>query len=418
VAACAVVASVAAPGHASGPGTGVRDASGGSTTGQTEQTLAVNPVDPNDILIGFINGLSISHDGGLSWTVSQQVGCSGDGNPAFDQSGVAYFECGGNGVQIQVYRSGDGGDTWTGPITAADDTSNQGDFIDRPWLVRGRGGHDLVVGWESFFTNPAGWVFMRTSADGGTTWGPVRRVDDPIAADAEWDPRQLPVVGADGTIYDVYASGHAPWIFPQTLPLALVVAATSDGGATFRRAVAAANVTRSSSPTEETETISSLAADPNSTRAGHLALSWADEGSGYSRIQVVTSVDGGAHWSAPAQVEPQPAGSADEQDHPQVQFAPDGRLVLVWRDRSCCGNTWQSPYVLVGRMLAISPTGPAHPTRIVSITDAPQDPNSSSMYDEYLGLVVGPEGVSVAWNQPRAGAASTTFRRIPLSQFR
>jgi photosystem II stability/assembly factor-like uncharacterized protein len=417
VAGCAVLTALAAPGHAAGPGTGVRDASGGSRSAQTEQVLAVNPRSPDDVLISFINGLSVSHDGGRTWTLNPEVGCTGDGNAAFDASGVAYYECGGNGVQIQVYRSTDGGEHWTGPVTAANDGDNLGDFIDRPWVVRGHGPHALVAGWESFFTNPAGWVFLRTSNDGGATWGTAHRVDDPVTAPAAWDPRQLPVVGADGTIYVAYASGHAPWIVPQTLPLDLVVAATKDGGTTFRRALAARGITRTSSPTEESETISSLAADPSPRRAGHLALTWADERTGYSRVLVVTSVDAGRTWSAPVQVFREPAGSADEQDHPQVAFAPDGRLVVVWRDRSCCGNVWKADYQLRARMLTVTRSRTLRLGRIVDVTDRPQSPNSSSMYDEYLGLVVGREGVSVAWNQVRRGVASTTFRRIPLARF-
>lgn len=411
---CLALSWVAVSGHAADPGTGVRDASGGSGSAQTEQTIAVNPRNPNDIIIGFINGVSVSHDGGRSWFLNPQVGCSGDGNPTFDQAGVAYFECGGNGTQILVYRSTDGGDRWTGPVVAAADTDNMADFIDRPWLVRGHGAHSLVAGWESFFTNPSGWVFLRTSSDGGRSWGPVRRVDDPVLAPAAWDPRQQPAVGADGTIYVVYASGHAPWIVPQTLPLDLVVAVTHDGGATFRRTVAAANITRTSAPAEESETISSLATDPDRRRSGHLALAWADQRSGYSRVLVVTSVDGGVHWSAPVQVDAQAAGSTDEQDHPQVAFAPDGRLVVVWRDRSCCGNTWSSAYQLLGRALSLTSKQPGRAGPIVAITDSPQQPNASNMYDEYLGLTVGREGVCVAWNQLRHGVASATFRRLPL----
>jgi hypothetical protein len=416
VAGLGALVATAPPGHAGAPGTGVRDASGGGVSAQTEQVLAVNPRDPADVLISFIGGLSVSHDGGRSWTLNPHVSCTGDGNATFDGAGVAYYECGGNGVQIQVYRSTDGGDHWIGPVTAANDGDNLGDFIDRPWLVHGHGAHALVAGWESFFTNPAGWVFLRTSNDGGATWGPVRRVDDPVAAPATWDPRQLPVVGADGTIYVAYASGHALWILPQTLPLDLVVAATKDGGASFRRTFAARNVTRTSAPTEETETITSLAADPSPRRARHLALAWADERSGYSRVLLVTSVDGGASSSAPAPVFPEAADSRDEQDHPQVAFAPDGRIVVVWRDRSCCGDSWSSRYQLRGRWLTVSRSRSIRLGRIVTVTDHPQNPNSSSMYDDYLGLAVGREGVSVAWNQPRRGVASSTFRRIPLAR--
>ncbi|MDP9166466.1 MAG: glycoside hydrolase [Actinomycetota bacterium] len=418
LAALLAVSTVAPQARGADPGgTGVRDASGGSATAQTEQTLAVNPRNPNNVLIGFISGLSVSHDGGRTWRLDPNRVCSGDGNPTFDQSGIAYVECGGDGVNIQVYRSPDGGDTWLGPISAASESDNFGDFIDRPWLGSGGRGHRLVVGWESFFTNPAGWVLLKTSSDGGLTWGPPRRVDDPLTARAAWDPRQKPVVGADGTIYVAYASGNAPFVLPQTVPVSFVVARSDDGGITFHRVVAALDVTRSTSPTEESESISSVAADPSPRRARHLALAWADERSGHSRTLVVTSTDGGLSWSSPTEVAPQYAGSPDQQDHPAIAFGPDGRLFVVWRDRSCCAGTWSSPYELFGRALFLTSHGPVGFGRIVKVTDQPQQPNSSSSLDEYLGVAVGVEGLSVAWNQPRNGTAASSFRRLPLASF-
>jgi hypothetical protein len=53
--------------------------------------------------------------------------------------------------------------------------------------------------------------------------------------------------------------------------------------------------------------------------------------------------------------------------------------------------------------------------RVVTITARPQAPNSNTMLDEYLGIAVGKEGLSVAWNQPKGGVATTYFRRIALT---
>src|SRR5689334_10045869 len=70
--------------------TGVRDASGGTGSAQTEQTIAVDPTNPDNVLIGAISGLFVSHDGGRTWTIASPS-CTGDNNPAFDRSGMAYF---------------------------------------------------------------------------------------------------------------------------------------------------------------------------------------------------------------------------------------------------------------------------------------------------------------------------------------
>src|SRR5690348_6527483 len=66
----AVLACLAVPSEArsrAAGDTGVRDASGGTSGAQTEQTIAVDPVNPNNVLIGSLNGVSVSHDGGRTW---------------------------------------------------------------------------------------------------------------------------------------------------------------------------------------------------------------------------------------------------------------------------------------------------------------------------------------------------------------
>lgn len=409
----ATLAWTASPSQARPRGdTGVRDASGGATAAQTEQTIAVDPTNPNNVLIGSLNGVTVSHDGGRTWKLTA-LSCTVDGNPVFDSHGVAYYECDSNNVQI--FRSDDAGSTWERPVAALGGADNNGDLADRPWLVRSPRDGRLILGYESFFTNPVGWVFVKTSYDGARTWDVQHQVDNLQQDPAEQDPRQVPAVGADGTIYVAYASGHNPFPAGQVLPTSLIVARSHDDGATFTRAVAAANITRSRAPTEEAEAISSLAADPSPKRAGHLALAWADQRSGESRILVTTSVDGGAHWSRPADIAGDPPGLGNEHDHPQIAFAPDGRLIVVWRDRRGTDGSWTSAYQLFARALLVTSRGPIARGRVVTITAKPQQPNSSTMFDEYLGIAVGRDGLSVAWNQQKNGVAASYFRRIALT---
>ena len=387
-----------------------------------EQSVAVDPGNTDNVLVGSIgSNLSsspvVSHDCGRSWRAPAGFDtCTGDQSVAWDRHGNAYFSCDGT----EVYHSSDRGDTWSDPVAAATPSDNMGDAIDRPWLVVDNTGGPrdgtVYLTWESFFTNPLGWVLERSSTDHGQTWGPVHRVDDP-AGMTQANPRNFPAVSGDGTLYVVYAQGVNPFTLNQQNPITLIVARSSDGGVTYRRTAAATGVTRNHSPEEETEIISSLAADPSSQRAGRLAVAWADQRSGESRILVIDSLDGGATWSRPVDVDDDPAGTGNQHDHPQVAFLPDGRAMVVWRDRRCCGGTYSDKYQIFARPLTIGASGAITAGDTVEVTDAPQAPNSSSSTNEYIGVSAGPEGLNVAWDQTMNGTPQSVYRRLPLSAF-
>jgi len=180
--------------------TGVQDASGDTGSAQTEQTLAVDPTNPDNVVIGYITGVSVSHDGGRTWALAP-ISCSGDNNPAFDRNGMAYFECDNNGVEY--YTSNHAADPWTGPLSAVSFTENNGDLVDRPWLVHGVGQSDLVVGWESFFSNPIGRANLKVSSDGGATWGAERYICVCKRVHGQFDPL-VEVVPNTGAVYAVW----------------------------------------------------------------------------------------------------------------------------------------------------------------------------------------------------------------------
>src|SRR5213079_1037287 len=149
------------------------------------------------------------------------------------------------------------------------------------------------------------------------------------------------VVGAGGTLYDVY--DRAPLTVsteptPQVSPIQLVVAASRDGGQTFSRVVVDDDVHRVQSPDEASaayiEMISAIAADPK--RKGRLAVAWPyaiDESS--SRILLRSTADGGKTWSKRIDVADDPIvkGKPNQHDHVASTWLADGRLVVSWRDR-------------------------------------------------------------------------------------
>lgn len=471
----------AASAHRYGKGdTGVVDVTNTPAYSETEPSLSVDPTNPRRLIAGsnrwepLISGLPVlgadgvvdtsvfsSHDGGRTWA-GGRLGTNGLGtipNPiativpwlpaefddvgntitadqdsAFDSHGTAYYENVGLKLSaldiiVPVWRSGDGGQTWSQPSKAFSELGT-GIQIDRPWLaVDDTGGPrdgTVYLTWETMFYQPyLPEVFERSSTDAGRTWGPVVRVDQGVQR-TQWDPRQAPAVGAGGVLYDVYdVASLQPPAGPQIQPLALELARSTDGGRSFSRFTVDGNVHRVTDPDEAepyfTELISAFAADPR--HRGRVAVAWPEAMSAdNSRIMLRYSTNGGRSWSGRIDVANDPAGRDDQHDHVALAYLPDGRLVVGWRDRRCCGGGWDDPFEVFARVFNVDAKGRLTPGRTVKFTNRPQQPVTAHRGgvapDEYLGMAVSRAGVALDWSQLGAGGLPDVFfRRVPLRAF-
>ena len=108
-----------------------------------------------------------------------------------------------------------------------------------------------------------------------------------------------------------------------------------------------------------------MATDPH--RAGRVAVAWPALVNNKSRILLRSSSDGGARWTAPIDVADDPAnrtyppstigteqyprGTGNEHDHVMLRYLPDGRIVVVWRDRRYTGGDWFKPWDIFARVI-------------------------------------------------------------------
>jgi hypothetical protein len=466
-------------GSAGYPDTGVVDITGTRGYSETEPSVAVDPADPARFLAGSnrwqqlnsqlpevgANGavdtdIYSSGDDGLHWqggrldnfglqTVQNPLGTysggllppefddagntiTADQDPAFDTRGNAYYEVVGFDLRradtiVPVWRSTDGGATWKAPSTAFSER-NTAIQIDRPWLAIDNAGGSrdgtVYLTWETmFYQTQLPEVFERASTDHGRTWGPVVRVDQGTQK-TQQDPRQFPAVGAGGVLYDVYdvAGGQTPY-GPQIQPITIELARSGNGGRSFTHRVVDVNAKRMADPDEADsdfyEFIPAMAADPH--RAGHVAVAWAQAtGRDSSEVLLRTSADGGRTWSPRMVVSGSSGAVPDERDHVAVTYMPNGRVVVGWRDRSCCGGGWGDPFEVMARGVDTAASTPLFGP-VVHFTNRPQariTQDRGTAPDEYLGLTASDEQVAMTWSQIGAGGLpDVMFRAIPLTRF-
>jgi len=476
-------------GHADRPrpqtDTAIHDVSNSPDKAEGEESVAVNPTDPSNILVGSNlfqpldsslgavpeggsgsqqAGVWSSHDGGRTWTgvtinrggfgplsdlvpgVPSQVArefadagnvIASDQSVVFDRHGTAYYEsilfgagpATSGDVQVIVHRSSDGGTTWQ-PGVVAFSQNGSGIKIDRPFLAVDTSGgpHDgtLYLGWETQFYLPTpNHVYVRSSSDGGRTWGAIHQVDD-AAHPAMWDAREYPVVGADGSLFIVYDSSATatpePYD-PGSRDIQIYLARSGDGGSTFHISLVEPHAFRIPEDPYEAipaveELITAIAVDPRD--AAHIAVAWPDARSGEARVLLRTSTDGGAHWSAPRDVADDRRGTGNPHDHAALAFLPDGRVLAVWRDRRNGGDSFDGNFDVFARAFTLRDGAPQPSGPVARLTTAPQPPTTfptGIQPSEYLAVAAGDAGVTATWDQMSGDLPDNVERRLPLDAF-
>jgi hypothetical protein len=302
--------------------------------------------------------------------------------------------------------------------------------LDRPWLaVDNSGGeHDGRL-YTTFETTPfidiPPQVYVKHSDDHGATWSPTVRVDDGTYQ-TQWNPRNRPAVGPEGTLFVAYDRApitDTPFMTYEG-PITLVLARSHDGGETFERVIVDSEVHRVTSPDEATpqytEMIPAIATD--ATHAGRVAVAWPQAaGADSSRIVLRYSTDGGSHWSPRIDVADDPVSQPDQHDHVTLSWLSGGRLFAGWRDRRCCGGSFSGDYQQWVRIFRLNTRGALAAGRSVEFTEGPQPATTGDrgalQPDEFQGLEATRIGVDLTWSQVAGSVDHLMFRRVPLTAF-
>ncbi|MHB8718284.1 MAG: sialidase family protein [Candidatus Dormibacteria bacterium] len=318
-------------------------------------TVLRNPTDASNLVVlnrvdrpGYSAAVHWSVDGGATWAASTLPLPPGRDRPyapdaAFSASGTLYAVyvnlegIGNDPEELWVARSGDGGATFTGPYHVSGRYAFGGRIaVDGSGTVYVTWLQATSVGLLSM-PGPAEIVMARSTDSGRSFSAPVRVSD----AQRSRVGAATPVVDSsgnidvlyedfDGDVRDFLNLDGPPW----GRPFALVLARSSDHGASFARGVVVdGGLVAATRFLVYLPELPSIAPSPD----GSLYATWADDRSGAERVYLRRSADGGATWGAAVPVTGWLAGSSEAAWLPAVGVAPDGRVDVVFlaghRDR-------------------------------------------------------------------------------------
>lgn len=325
-----------------------------------ETSIAVNPVNPRNLLAGWISlgdqtcGFAVSFDGGLSWPVvgvvpgiqkqsGGQFDRGTDPSVAFDKDGNAFYTClafnffppgTGSAGTIFVSKSTDGGVTWNAPVVAMTGEDRPGqavnEFEDHQFLtVNPVNGHLYVTQTEfTAFGKPE--ILFARSTDEGERWSAPVRVND-FGGNAFFQD-SFTATGKDpSTIYltfGAFSNGGLP-NFDR-----IYIVKSTDGGLTFSRPQLLAEITPLPDPLPNAPWRSDnnlwVAVDRQNNQ---IYVNFADYNAGDADIRLMRVRDLGNRFEVQGitRVNDDPSGS--DQFFPFVTIGPRGRVDVCFQDR-------------------------------------------------------------------------------------
>jgi hypothetical protein len=324
-------------------------------------SLVRNPVDANNLVAAnridapnYSCALNASFDGGGRWTQTPIPAPAGEEpkcyapDVAFSSTGtlfVSFVTLKGRANSpnaVWISRSSDGGKTLSTPVETplgpkafqvrltADPRTDGRIYL--TWLKASE------LGLYSLATtgNP---IMAIRSDDGGENWTNPTQVSN---ATRQRVVAPTPAAGSAAGQLDVlyldlgddsldYAGGHKGRGGPAfSGPWQLVLARSTDNGATWKESV----VDRALTPTERfivfTPPSPSLAVDQNSGRTN---AAFQDGRLGDADVLLWTLGRDSSTWSKPVRVNDTPRGDNTAQYLPKLSLAPDGRLDVMYYDR-------------------------------------------------------------------------------------
>ena len=321
----------------------------------SEPSVAANAANPAQVVAAYQEPASVaySQDGGATWktatgTAPKDYRVAGDVSITYDKKGHAvlcyiafdklgsenYWARGATRNGIFVRRSLDGGATWEADAhtVIAQPTKPGIPFEDKPYIVAddtdSKFAGNLYIGWTEFRLDESVLMFSR-STDGGVTWSAPTDIsshhgrprDDNGAVEGFSG-----AVGADGTLYVVWADGDS-----------IAFTSSRDGGRTFSKSksvLQTAPMYFDMQGMDRANGFPVMAIDTHHGRKGLLYVAWSDLSRRRMELYCATSDNGGKSWSKAVRVSTNSMHDGTDQFFPWLAVDPvTGAANLIFYDR-------------------------------------------------------------------------------------
>ena len=431
------------------PGTDNQVTSSNAKQSRSESVVSVNPTNTNNLIAAskkfidpliyhFTIGVSYSFNGGGSWTESSLTplqGSDGMTDPAlaFDNLGNAFLVAEPwryvvrNGVKdlegmgMYVYKSADGGQTWSAPgVLHPSDIKD-----DKQWIVS-----DLNPGSPFYGNIYVCWAasaplrFSR-STNHGNSWKGIGNSASGTAITVGNAFAPEITVGNDGVI-------HIVWHMPGTGEIRYM--RSTNGGDSFTPETVA--VTGVSSLTGHLPFTNGWPHFPNATfrvltlatgcavEGNRFIVAWADYRENVSRIYYrITDTNGNWTGSGSGQpLLPNYQGSGLHHFHPQIISTGSGVVGCAFYEFGLKQGGYR-----IDVMIAASFTNGASFDYVKKVTDQPWDPKVNAplshgdpnvtFIGEYFGLDASSDAFALVWTDTRTGVQELFFDWVHTEKF-
>ncbi|HET9136283.1 MAG TPA: sialidase family protein, partial [Candidatus Kapabacteria bacterium] len=408
---------------------------------ENEPSIAINPSDPNNFIIGANDYRSdsslfcfVTIDGGLHWRSypmqKNNTYAASAFNPAvaFNSNGKAFYTFGraqlshlGNPYAINdvaCFTNANKGDSasWTLPVRIHFDSLNSlsaKTFADKFYTAVDRGQNSPYIGrvytaWVEYVIGEKNHILISRSLDEGKTWSTPLSITDTANYQCP-----IPAIGPNGELY-------VSFLDLDTNHLNIHCTKSLDGGTTFSPSankiispyknlgsidssgayahpVLKGHVRASSFP--------SIAVDRSPLHSGRIYVTWAGKGNdNRHHIYLSSSDDKAQTWSTPKTIENDPNPAATDKFLPWIAVDnTNGDIGVLYYD----SRNDQTNNILTDAYLSFSHDGASTFTPL-RISSASFDPRANSSLDstfigDYLGLDAENKHWYPVWSDTRVG---------------